>query len=336
MTNDARPHIPVMLPQVLGALAPAAGETFIDGTFGAGGYTRGILNSANVNVLAIDRDPTAIEAGQNLVEEMSGRLRLLHGPFSAMSELVGNAGVERVDGVVLDVGVSSMQLDRAERGFSFQKDGPLDMRMAIDGVSAADVVNTAKAESLQKIFSLYGEERRARTISRAITEHRTNKLFETTRELASLIENTVGKGKSGDIHPATRVFQALRIFVNRELEELAQALCAAEQLLVEGGRLVVVAFHSLEDRIVKRFLQERAGRAPQASRHQPRESQNPPSFILPQTKAVSADQSEIEMNPRSRSAKMRVGIRTNAPAFNFSAKAVGLPDPGRIVEELRA
>lgn len=328
MSDGARPHIPVMLPQVLEALAPGSGEIHIDGTFGAGGYSRGILDTPGTRVIAIDRDPTAIKAGQSLVEEMAGRLTLMHGPFSSMEELAAEAGHTKVHGVVLDVGVSSMQLDRAERGFSFHNDGPLDMRMAIDGVSAADIVNDAKPEALQKIFSLYGEERRARTISLAIAEKRKERPFRTTRDLAGLIEETVPRGRPGDIHPATRVFQALRIFINRELEELADALCAAERMLVEGGRLVVVAFHSLEDRIVKRFFQERAGRSPRGSRHQPGEAQAIPSFAVDRVKAVPASDAEIAVNPRSRSAKMRVGVRTSAPGFPFNPKSLGVPDPG--------
>src|SRR5690606_18649058 len=257
-------HIPVLLDEVLEALSPHAGQTFVDGTFGAGGYTRAIL-ARGASVIAVDRDPGAIAAGRELEGESGGRLRLMEGRFSELDILAG----EPVDGVVLDIGVSSMQLDEADRGFSFRQDGPLDMRMSRSGVSAADVVNRWPVSDLTRIFGLLGEERHAGRIARMIEKRRTERPFERTLDLANAIEKLVGRKPGDKIHPATRVFQALRIHVNDELGELARALLAAERILKPGGRLAVVTFHSLEDRLVKRFLSERSGRGGGASRHLP-------------------------------------------------------------------
>lgn len=256
-TGGPARHVPVLLAEVLAALQPKSGEIYLDGTFGAGGYTRGILEAADCRVIALDRDPTAIAAGQAMVEEFGGRLTLIGTEFAEMEEAAAPFG--RLDGIVLDIGVSSMQLDEAERGFSFRFDGPLDMRMAGEGESAADLVNSRSEAELADIFYHYGEERLARPIARAIVHDRKATPFRSTKQLAELIGRIV-RSKPGDIHPATRSFQALRIAVNDELNELASALHAAERLLKPGGRLVVVSFHSLEDRIVKVFLATRSGR----------------------------------------------------------------------------
>ena len=321
--DEDRPHLPVMLDEVLARLAPKAGEIHVDGTFGAGGYTRAILGTG-AEVIAIDRDPTAIAAGQDLVAASQGRLRLVPGVFGELDELVSSVGVEAVDGVVLDIGVSSMQLDRAERGFSFRFDGPLDMRMAIDGESAADVVNTADERSLTRIFWAYGEEKRAGQVAKAIIEARKTAPFETTRQLVKVIETVIWP-KANEIHPATRVFQALRIHVNDELGELVRALLAAERALKPGGRLVVVTFHSLEDRIVKRFFADRCRTEPGGSRHAPRVSVEPATFKASMRGHDEATAAEIAGNPRSRSAKLRAGVRTEAAARGIDAAALGLP-----------
>ncbi len=316
-----------MLAEVLAALQPEKGGLFVDGTFGAGGYTRAILQSPSAQVIAIDRDPSAIAGGQALLQESAGRLRLVHGAFSNLKEIAEDLGLSKLQGVVLDIGVSSMQLDEAERGFSFMKDGPLDMRMAQEGQSASDVVNELEADELADIIFILGEEPRSRAIARAIVRAREEALLVTTFDLVRAIERATGPQRAKDrTHPATRTFQALRIHVNAELEELASALCAAEELLEEGGRLVVVTFHSLEDRIVKRFFAERSGKRPQASRHMPVLAEGAPaSFIQTNRNAIAASEDEARTNPRARSAKLRFGIRTAAPAFAFDAEELGLP-----------
>jgi 16S rRNA (cytosine1402-N4)-methyltransferase len=317
-------HIPFLLREVLEALAPAPGQVVIDGTFGAGGYTRAIL-ARGAAVVAIDRDPDAIAAGAALAKESGGRLRLVQNAFSHL-----DAVAERVDGVVLDIGVSSMQLDEAERGFSFRADGPLDMRMAQAGLSAADVVNRFKPEDLTRIFGLLGEERHAGRIARMIEKRRATKPFTRTLELADAIETHIGRNPKDKIHPATRVFQALRIFVNDELGELAKALFAAERVLKPGGRLVVVTFHSLEDRIVKRFIADRATN-PAGSRYLPEVKAIAPTFEK-RGGAVGSSEAEIAANPRSRSAKLRAAVRTSAPARAADLSIFGLP---RLPEILR-
>jgi len=310
-------HIPVLLAEVLEALAPRPGETVIDGTFGAGGYTRAILQ-AGAAVIAIDRDPDAIAAGRALEPEFTGRLRLVQAPFSSLTEQA-----DAVDGVVLDIGVSSMQLDEAERGFSFRADGPLDMRMAQVGVSAADVVNTFKAGDLARIFGFLGEERHAGRIARMIEQRREKRPFERTLDLADAVETFIGRKPGDRIHPATRVFQALRIYVNDELGELAKALIDAERVLKPGGRLAVVTFHSLEDRIVKRFIADRS-ETPAGSRHMPQAEAPAPTFAR-RGGGVTPGDAELAANPRARSARLRAAVRTEAPARGSDFAIFGLP-----------
>ncbi len=336
MTDDAfapgLPHEPVMLPEVLSALAARDGGVYVDGTFGAGGYTRGILEAADTRVIAIDRDPSAVEAGQALVDEAKGRLAIVAGCFGDMDALVPPQleafGVSSPSGIALDLGVSSMQLDQADRGFSFRADGPLDMRMAgaaSDGPSAADVVNTYEPDDLAQIFRVLGEERHAGRVAKTIARRRDETPFTRTADLAEVVAGAVG-GKPRRIHPATRVFQALRIYVNDELGELARGLIAAEHLLAEGGRLAIVSFHSLEDRIVKRFLAARTGATPNPSRHMPETHDGPaPSFRLVLRKAQAAGDTEIARNPRARSAKLRAAERTGAPMHVADMASLGLP-----------
>lgn len=315
------PHIPVLLADVVEQLQPVAGETYIDGTFGAGGYTRAILEAAPCRVIAIERDPTAFANGQALVAEFGGRLSLVSETFSNMAEAAASAGAERVHGVVLDIGVSSMQLDDPARGFSFLRDGPLDMRMSQNGPSAADVVNHMDEEDLANILFNLGEERRSRAIARAIVKARTEAPITTTKALAGIVERVLGRARGDEKHPATRTFQALRIHVNDELGELERALEAAERLLVPGGRLLVVTFHSLEDRIVKHFLQERSGKTAGGSRYLPAPSgpASAPSFRIVNTRGFTPNKEETDANPRARSARLRVGLRTEAPAWSGTA-----------------
>lgn len=317
------PHVPVLLSEVIEHLGVAEGGRFIDGTFGAGGYTRAILARGG-SVLAIDRDPSAVAAGAGLVGEAAGRLKLVEGRFSDLDTHAGASGFAPADGVVLDVGVSSMQLDEAERGFSFRFDGPLDMRMGGSGADAAAVVNRASARELAAIIGVLGEERNAGRIARAIEKARAEAPIERTGRLAEIVAAASGPAHLQRINPATRTFQALRIFINRELEELAQALAAAEAVLKEGGRLVVVAFHSLEDRIVKRFLQERSSEA-RGSRHAPLPEAAPPTFALLTRHAVEPGEAEVAANPRARSARLRAAIRTAAPPRAVDFNAIGVP-----------
>jgi 16S rRNA (cytosine1402-N4)-methyltransferase len=306
-------HIPVLLEEVARAIAAKSGEIIVDGTFGAGGYTRRIL-ADGAHVIGIDRDPEAIAAGQALVQSSKGNLKLWHGAFAQLEEACSN---ETVDGVMLDIGVSSMQIDDGARGFSFMRDGPLDMRMAQDGVSAADVVNRAKINDLIRIFGLLGEEKNASRIARMIERERAAVPFETTKQLAAAIEKLIPRRHDDRIHPATRVFQALRIYVNDELGQLSQALCAAERVLKPGGRLVVVTFHSLEDRIVKKFFNDRAD-AGSGSRHLPQIEVKLPTFTLPFKGVQEPSDGECALNVRARSAKLRAGIRTDASPRNDS------------------
>jgi 16S rRNA (cytosine1402-N4)-methyltransferase len=320
---DARRHVPVMLADVLDALQPKAHETYIDGTFGAGGYTRAILQAADCRVVAFDRDPTAIAAGGELVATFEPRLILVHRPFGSMAEAIVEAGVPQADGVVLDIGVSSMQIDEAERGFSFQSDGPLDMRMSCDGPSAADVLNSFSEEQIADIIYEYGEERRSRAIARAVVKARTEAPLLRTKELADLVLRVFHGRKEDGRHPATRTFQALRIFVNDELGELERGLRAAEKILKPGGRLVVVTFHSLEDRIVKQFLAERSGKVDRGSRYLPQKNIQflPASFRIVNSRPLTPQKGELDLNPRARSARLRAAIRTDAPAWGGSAPA---------------
>lgn len=322
-TADTPRHIPVMLPDVLDALSPKAGETCIDGTFGAGGYTRAILETGETHVIAFDRDPTAIEAGAGLVAEFAPRLTLLHRPFGDLAAAIEEAGFAAVDGVVLDIGVSSMQIDQAERGFSFQSDGPLDMRMSREGPSAADVVNGFDEEQIADIIYEYGEERRSRAIARAIVKARAVAPLTRTKELADLVLRVFHGRKEDGRHPATRTFQGLRIFVNDELGELERGLAGAEKILRPGGRLVVVTFHSLEDRIVKRFMAERSGKSDQGSRYLPQKNiqVSPPSFRIVNSRPLTPQKGELDVNPRARSARLRAAIRTDAPAWSTAGRS---------------
>jgi 16S rRNA (cytosine1402-N4)-methyltransferase len=304
-------HIPVLARPAIDSLAVRAGGRYIDATFGAGGYTRLILEHGGT-VLAIDRDPTALAAGRELAAASAGRLTLAQGRFSELAALAAAQGIEAVDGIVLDIGVSSMQLDDASRGFSFRNDGPLDMRMGADGASAADVVASASERDLATVIAVLGEERHARAVARAIVRARSEAPIRTTAALAELVGRVV-RHRPGDIHPATRTFQALRILVNDELGELAEALAAAERLLAPGGRLAVVSFHSLEDRIVKTFLTDRS-RIGGGSRHQPEIVRPSPTFAVLTRRPIIADDAEIAANPRARSAKLRAAERTAAPA----------------------
>lgn len=309
-------HLPVLVDRVIDVLAPAAGEVFVDGTFGAGGYSRAILQAADCSVWGIDRDPRVEPFADDLRHAFPGRFNFLPGRFGDMGALLERAGVNRVDGVVLDVGVSSMQIDEAERGFSFQADGPLDMRMGRDGPTAADVVNSATPEDLANLIYAYGEERQSRRIARAIVAVREERPFSRTRELAEVIEGVLGRKPGKSLHPATRTFQALRIHVNDELGELQRGLSAAERMLGCGGRLCVVSFHSLEDRMVKTFLRERSGETGGVSRHMPEARvTRDPSFRLVSRGSIKADASELSANARARSARLRAAIRTEAPAW---------------------
>ena len=320
-------HVPVMLDEVLRALGPKADLIYLDGTFGAGGYTRAILEAAECRVVALDRDPAAIAGGQALVAKFAGRLTLVEGRFGVMSEHLASLGLEKVQGVVLDVGVSSMQLDEAVRGFSFMRDGPLDMRMSQAGQSAADVVNTYSPDMLAKVIFLFGEEPRSRAIAKAIVAQRLLAPIVTTIDLVKAVEKATGPQRAKDrTHPATRTFQALRIYVNAELEELVDALHEAEKILDVGGRLVVVSFHSLEDRIVKRFLAMRSGKTPEVSRHMPGTiKQARPSFELLFKGHLDPSDNEANGNPRARSAKLRAVSRTTAPAWPDSRGDLGIP-----------
>lgn len=325
MNNANVPHIPVMLEEVLTHLAPKDGEVYVDGTFGAGGYTSAFLDSSDCTVIAIDRDPSALAAASPLKEKYGARLILLHGCFGDALDLVRTAGYERINGFVLDVGVSSMQIDRPDRGFSFREDGPLDMRMDTsgDGKTAADIVNTHSEKDLADIIYQYGEERHSRRIARRIIEERTEEPVKTTARLADIVRSVVPKSQKDKIDPATRTFQALRIAVNDEIGELGRALSAAESLLAPGGRLLVVSFHSLEDGTVKNFLYERSGRAGGISRHLPvlQMQEALPTFILSPRKALKPSEKEIKNNSRSRSARLRCAVRTDALAGNGKGAA---------------
>lgn len=329
MSAGAERHIPVLGREAVGMLNPRAGGIYVDATFGAGGYSRAILEVAGTKVIGIDRDRSAIAGGFDLVDGAGGRLTLVEDRFSNLAEVCAAQGCEAIDGVVMDVGVSSMQLDQAPRGFSFRLEGPLDMRMGQEGPTAADVIANASEADLADIIYVFGEERHSRKVARAIVAARKETPIATTRALADLVARVV-RTRPGDIHPATRTFQALRIFVNEELDELCKALEAAERVLKPGGRLAVVSFHSLEDRIVKNFLNERA-KAGGGSRHLPEVSQAAPSFEILTRRPVVPTEAEISANPRARSAKLRGAERTSAPPH----KAPALPSWPRLSDVMR-
>jgi 16S rRNA (cytosine1402-N4)-methyltransferase len=313
------PHIPVLLDPILKAADPISGR-WLDGTFGAGGYTRALLDAGADSVIAVDRDPLAFEMATSWAGQYGERLIQQRGVFSDMAEFA-----QDLDGVVLDLGVSSMQLDIVERGFSFMRDGPLDMRMGQDGQSAADIVNEYEAEEIAEILYNYGEERASRRIARAILEMRGETPITTTLQLAGLIEKCLPRKKPGQSHPATRSFQALRIAVNNEYGELYQGLMAAERALAPGGLLAVVSFHSVEDRMAKRFLQSRAGTTGNPNRFAPQVEVEKPAFELLGRKAITASEEELEHNVRARSAKLRLARRTDAPAGDIAPKVLGMP-----------
>lgn len=307
-------HASVLIKEAVAALAPRDRERHVDATFGGGGYARAILAAADCTVYGFDRDPTAIAHAAGWAAEYGDRLRLVNRPFAEMEEALAEEGVDIVEGVVFDLGVSSMHLDEAERGFSFRHDGPLSMRMDGAKPDAADVVNKAEVGDLAAIFRAYGEERRAGRIARAIVSERDREPITTTGRLAEIVARAAPARPQDRIHPATRVFQALRIFVNDELGQLVRALLAAERLLRPAGRLVVVTFHSLEDRIVKRFLADRSVRSDRPSRHAPEGPSVIASFSLSFSKPVMPGAAEIETNPRARSAKLRAAVRLDTPA----------------------
>jgi 16S rRNA (cytosine1402-N4)-methyltransferase len=318
--TQGAPHVPVLLRALLEAVAPVTG-VWVDGTFGAGGYSRGLLEAGADRVIGIDRDPLAFELAAPWIGEYGDRLRLVAGTFSDLDRLAG----EPLDGVALDLGVSSMQLDRAERGFSFMKDGPLDMRMGQAGPSAEDLVNDAPEALIADILFHYGEERAARRIAKAIVAERAKGRIATTLHLARIVEGCLPRKKPGQSHPATRAFQAIRIAVNDEFRQLAEGLDAAERALKPGGKLAVVTFHSLEDRVVKRYLADRASEGGGGSRHAPMERARVPTFLLTPKKAIAPDEAELALNPRARSARLRVATRTEAPAAPVDRSVLGLP-----------
>jgi len=312
-------HHPVLLKEVLEALAPADNGIYVDGTFGRGGYSRALLGAGKTRVYGIDRDPEAVKAGEKLAEEFKPRFRMLQGPFGAMDILLAGEQVRQVDGIALDLGVSSPQIDQAERGFSFQADGPLDMRMSLSGPSAADIVNQTAETELANIIFTYGEERHSRRVAKRIVEARGESPITRTQQLAEIVRRAVPRSGDG-IDPATRTFQALRIYVNDELGELRRGLAAAENLLKPQGRLAVVSFHSLEDRMVKEFLRSRSAPGGGISRHMPANDHgSAPSFRLLTRKPQTPSAEETKNNPRARSAKLRVAERTDAPAIRERA-----------------
>lgn len=326
MDRPDTPHIPVLLRPLLQAVAPVLG-TWLDGTFGAGGYARGLLAAGAARVIGIDRDPLAFEMAAPWRGEFGDRLVLVENTFSNLDAVAAEIAPGGLDGVVLDLGVSSMQLDQAERGFSFLRDGPLDMRMSQSGPSAADLVNEADEGALADILYHYGEERASRRIARAIVEARKSAPYESTKQLVATIERCLPRPKPGQSHPATRSFQALRIAVNDEFGQLIAGLEAAERALKPGGKLAVVTFHSLEDRVVKRFFQARSGRAPGGSRYAPEAAPEAAAFDLVTRKGVGPDEIELAQNPRARSAILRVGARTDSPAGRADRASLGLPAP---------
>ncbi|MAK60477.1 MAG: 16S rRNA (cytosine(1402)-N(4))-methyltransferase [Ponticaulis sp.] len=321
-------HIPVMLDHVVEHLAPSEGNVLLDGTFGGGGYTRRLLAEANCRVLGVDRDPDALKRADDIVASYGDRFTLLPGCFGDLDRLALGVSETKLDGVVLDLGVSSFQLDQADRGFSFMRDGPLDMRMSRTGPNAADIVNSADERDLADIIFQLGEERESRRIARSLVQARKATPFETTLQLADAVENAVGGRRGKKTHPATKTFQALRMFVNDELGELARGLCAAERALKASGRLVIVTFHSLEDRMVKTFFADRSGKTEGGSRFMPQVEQTGPAPSFETLRRVTApDTAEIATNVRARSSRLRSGIRTDSPAWDVEIELpVNLPD----------
>ena len=320
--SEGQAHIPVLIDAILKHCAPIEG-VWLDGTFGAGGYTRALLDAGAEKVIGVDRDPLAFEMAADWLGHYGRRIEMVQGVFSRMDEYAHD-----LDGVVLDLGVSSMQLDLAERGFSFLRDGPLDMRMSQEGMSAEDIVNQATEAELADILFHYGEERASRRIARAIMRARAEGRITSTLQLAEIIEGCLPRARPGQSHPATRSFQGLRIAVNDEYGELYRGLMAAERALRPGGLLAVVTFHSIEDRMVKRFMQARAGRTGNVNRYAPETEKEQPAFELITRKAVGPDEDELVVNPRSRSAKLRVARRTEAPAGEVVEKQLGMPTLG--------
>ncbi len=317
-------HVPVLIDVLIERVAPVSG-VWLDGTFGAGGYARALLAAGATRVIGVDRDPAALAAARTLAEATSGRLILRSGRFADLDTIARECGVESLAGIALDIGVSSIQIDQAERGFSFQKDGPLDMRMERNGRSAADIVNGATERELAEILFQFGEERAARRVARAIVAERSVAPIETTGRLAGAIRAALPSRRPGEPDPATRSFQALRIAVNDELGQLVRGLFAAERALAPGGALAVVTFHSLEDRIVKRFLQDATGRSARASRHAPDGDRTEPRFDMVTSGAMSAGPEEIALNPRARSARLRIARRRAAPPRELDSRGLGLP-----------
>jgi len=324
------PHIPVLLGAILKAVAPVSG-VWLDGTFGAGGYARGLLDAGADTVIGVDRDPVVFDMAAAWAADYGDRLILVEGTFSDLDQHARATGHPKLDGVVLDLGVSSMQLDQAERGFSFLRDGPLDMRMGQAGASAEDLVNDAPEGALADILYHYGEERAARRIAKAIVRDRAEARISSTLHLAGIVEKCLPRAKPGQSHPATRSFQAIRIAVNDEFGQLVEGLMAAERALAPGGALAVVTFHSLEDRIAKRFLQDRASFGGGGSRHAPEPAQREPGFTLTPRRAIPPEAEEIARNPRARSAKLRVARRTEAPAAPPQGDVMGLPRVSEIL-----
>lgn len=316
-TDDTPPHIPVLIGPLIAACSPISG-TWLDATFGAGGYTQRLLAAGADKVIGVDRDPAVFKMAQWAADNRA--ITLVEDTFSNLDTIASD-----LDGIVLDLGVSSMQIDQAERGFSFMRDGPLDMRMGQEGQSAADIVNEADETDLADILYIYGEERASRRIARKIVEQRDREPITTTLRLAKLIEGCLPRSKQGQSHPATRSFQAIRIAVNDEYGQLAEGLEAAERALKPGGYLAVVTFHSVEDRMVKRFLQQRGGGMGNANRYSPVLETEKPSFEIITKKAKAADEDEVAQNPRSRSAKLRVARRTDAPAGALDRSKIGMP-----------
>lgn len=324
MMTPIGPHVPVLIDAIIERVSPVGG-VWVDGTFGAGGYTRALLKAGANRVIGIDRDPEALALAKPLVSEYTDRLVLCAGRFSELDKIAMKAGAQSVSGVALDIGVSSMQVDRAKRGFSFRKTGPLDMRMEQTGKSAADVVNSATERELSDLLFQFGEERASRRIASAIVAERRKEPIVTTERLAEVICGVLPRARPGQLDPSTRSFQALRILINDELGELAKGLFAAERALGPGGWLAIVSFHSLEDRVVKRFFANASARASGGSRHAPPSSHEAPTFEIITRGAVVASEAEVAINPRARSAKLRIGRRTDQLARSFDPTGLGLP-----------